>query len=216
MPMRASFLVDGFNMYHSLLALQEATRSRVKWLDLVTLCRAYLQAVRSAVGQPVELARVHYFSARPSFLVSRQPDKVRRYDTYIAALRHSGVEVHLARFKPKESVCPRCKQAFRRHEEKETDVAMAMAIVEVLVTGECDTVVLVTGDTDLIPALQATKRLLPRAKIGVAFPHLRHNNELEAAAHYSFKIDPRDVRRAQFPPTIPLPDGSVLRKPAPW
>ena len=39
---RASFLVDGFNVYHSLDQLQRASGASVKWLDLRKLCKAYL------------------------------------------------------------------------------------------------------------------------------------------------------------------------------
>ena len=214
--MKVSFLVDGFNMYHSLKQLQGVSKASVKWLDLIALCKAYLQAVRSEMSERVDLARVHYFSARPEFLAIRKPDTLLRYDTYIAALRHSGVVVHLAQFKSKDTTCPQCRHCFQRHEEKETDVAMAMKMIDVLVRNECDTVVLVTGDTDLLPAIKTVNSLLPRAKIGVGFPFRRHNNSLQQAANYSFKIGQKDIQRAQFPPEIVLPDGTKLTKPESW
>ncbi|HEX6938568.1 MAG TPA: NYN domain-containing protein [Longimicrobiales bacterium] len=216
MPKKVSFLVDGFNMYHSLKQLHGISKASVKWLDLVTLCKGYLQSVRAEIGERVDLAQVHYFSARPDFLAIRKPDTVFRYDTHIAAFRRSGVVVHLAQFKSKDTTCPQCKHRFRRPEEKETDVAMAMKMVEVLVRKECDTVVLVTGDTDLIPAIRTVNSLLPLAKIGVGFPFLRHNNSLREAANYSFKINQKDILRAQFPPEIVLPDGTKLTKPQSW
>lgn len=64
-------------------------------------------------------------------------------------------------------------------------MAMAMKLIEVIVRQECDTVVLMTGDTDLIPAIKTGNSLLPRTKIGVAFPLLRHNNSLQEAADYT-------------------------------
>jgi hypothetical protein len=74
-----------------------------------------------------------------------------------------------------------------------------MLLLEVLVTTECVTVVLVTVDTDLVPAVKSVKRLLPRSKVGAAFPFLRHNVELEQAVHCSFKINQKDIERSQFP-----------------
>src|SRR5690606_18364375 len=216
MPKTVSFLVDGFNMYHSLNELQGVSKASVKWLDLMALCKAYLPSVRSNIGEPVDLAKVHYFSARPDFLSAHKPNTLVRYDTYITALRHSGVVVHLAQFKIKDTTCPQCKHGFQRHEEKETDVAIAMKLIEVIVRQECDTVVLVTGDTDLIPAIKTVNSLLPRTKLGVAFPLFRHNNSLEEAANYSFKISQKNIQRAQFPREIVLPDGTKLRKPGSW
>lgn len=197
--MRVSFLVDGFNVYHSLDELNAMTGASVKWLDLRSLCGKYLQAVRGAVGERVDLAEVHWFSARPDHLAPRKPETVRRYDTYVEALRASGVQTHLSQFKRKDVRCPRCSNAFVRYEEKETDVAIATAMLEVLVRQECGTVVLVSGDTDLIPAVRTVNRLLPRSKVGVAFPFLRHNVDLAEAVAYSFKINQKDVMRAQFP-----------------
>ena len=109
-----------------------------------------------------------------------------------------------------------CGKSFVRHEEKETDVAMATKLLEVIVTNECDTAILVTGDTDLIPALKLVRRLLPRSAIGVMFPVFRHNIELAAEAHYSFKINQKDIQKAQFPVEIVRPDGLTLIKPRTW
>ncbi|TAH38286.1 MAG: NYN domain-containing protein [Planctomycetota bacterium] len=51
-------------------------------------------------------------------------------------------------------------QAYDRLEEKETDVAIAVAILEGMLDPAVDTIVLVSGDTDLVPALRAGKRLV--------------------------------------------------------
>jgi uncharacterized LabA/DUF88 family protein len=211
-----SFLVDGFNVYHSLDQLHKLTGASVKWLDMRKLCTAYLHAIRPHVGERVELAAVHYFSARPDFLLHRKPDTVARFDLYMRVLRDSGVQVNLSQFKRKDVTCRRCGASFTRHEEKETDVSMAMKLVEVLVTAECQTAVLVSGDTDLIPAIRTVNRILPRSPIGIAFPVLRHNIELERAANYWFKINQKDVQRAQFLAQLRLGDGTVLSKPRTW
>ena len=216
MPKRVSFLVDGFNVYHSLSELHELTGASVKWLDVKSLCSAYLHAVRNGVGDKVDLAAIHYFSARPDFLIPTKPDTVARYDLYMAVLRDSGVHVNLSQFKRKTTVCPECKKPFVRHEEKETDVAIAVKILDVLVRNECETVVLVTGDTDIIPAIRSANALLPRNKIGVAFPFMRHNNELERVANYAFKIQQKDLQKYQFPTTVTLAGGRLVSKPRTW
>lgn len=212
---RVSFLIDGFNLYHSLRELERLSRTRVRWLDLKRLCEAYLQAVRSAMGERVELASVTYFSALASHLVLNNPDVVKRHQTYVAALESTGVQVVLSRFKEKTVICPVCGSRFKRHEEKETDVALGLKLIELLARRECDTAVLMTGDTDLVPAIHTAKRMYPGNLVGVAFPFMRHNAELKIAADYSFNIGQRDVQRAQLPLQIPV-DGTVLTKPAAW
>ena len=212
---RAAFLIDGFNLYHSLRELERLTKSPVKWLDLTKLCSAYLHAVRSALGERVELASVTYFSALATHLVPNNPDVVKRHQTYIAALESTGVLVVLSRFKEKTITCPICGGRYKRHEEKETDVALGLRLIELLASGACDTVVLVTGDTDLVPAIRTAKRMHPANPVGVAFPLMRHNAELRAVADYSFNIGQRDVQRAQLPLQMQV-GGDVLTKPPAW
>ena len=180
------------------------------------LCEGYLQAVRSGVGERVELAQVHCFSALAEHLTARNPQVVERHRTYIRALEESGVTIQLSRFKRKDVRCPVCGKRFVRYEEKETDVAIGLKLVEVLATDECDTVVLVTGDTDMLAAIAAVRRLFPDRKIGVGFPFLRHNIELSEHADYNFKIDQRSLLKAQFPPRVRLRDGSEIVRPAGW
>jgi hypothetical protein len=100
-PNRVCFLVDGFNLYHSILeALAVNPATSMKWLDLISLCRSYL----SAISRDATLERVFYFSAPPYW----QPDKVARQAVYVAALRSTGAEVQLGRFKEKEATCYSC------------------------------------------------------------------------------------------------------------
>jgi hypothetical protein len=61
MELRVSFLVDGLNLYHSLVEVEKVSKARVRWLDLRKLCASYLHAVRSAVGQRVDLAAINYY-----------------------------------------------------------------------------------------------------------------------------------------------------------
>ncbi len=77
-----------------------------------------------------------------------------RHKTYIWCLEHSGVIVELHRFKKSLTFCQKCNQTFNRREEKETDVAIAARLLEILFLDKFDTVVLVTGDTDVVPAVQ--------------------------------------------------------------
>jgi len=89
-----------------------------------------------------------------------------------------GIEPIMGRFKPKDVDCPVCNAVFVKHEEKETDVAIATKLLEVLSLKQCETVVLVTGDTDLVPAIKIAKSLFPGNIVLFAFPFARKNKEL--------------------------------------
>lgn len=209
MPNRVCFLVDGFNLYHSIIEASEVQpAASMKWLDLLALCRSYL----SAIGRDATLERIFYFSALPEW----RPDKMARQAIYVAALKTTGVEVQLGRFKEKEVMCFSCGATFKRHEEKETDVAVAVKLMELFLLNACDTVVLVTGDTDLAPAIRTAKVRWPEKKVWALFPFGRHNAELKAIAHGHIKIKANAYLKSQLPNPIKISDGELLWKPTGW
>jgi hypothetical protein len=115
---RTSFLVDGFNLYHSLKQAQSALGGKcTRWLDLRALCSSYLPHI----GPTARLASIHYFSALAKHLQASKPQVTQRHLDYIACLEATGVLVELSKFKRKDSPCPHCGRMIRRHEEKETD-----------------------------------------------------------------------------------------------
>lgn len=211
---RVLFLVDGFNLYHSLADAQRDARGAcTKWLDLKRLCSSYLQVAGRVLGERASLERIDYFSAIPTH---RSQAKQGRHALYLRCLRGMGVHVELARFKGKHVYCPRCGAFFVSHEEKETDVAIGARLFEVCQSDEADTVVLMSGDTDLAPALRTCKRLYPHKVMFFAFPYKRRNVELAALAPESFAIKLRSVVRHQLPDPLILPDGTTISKPSNW
>ena len=57
---RTAFLVDGFNLYHSLVdASRDTGGVGTKWLDLRALCASYL----SGIGGGAQISQIVYFSA---------------------------------------------------------------------------------------------------------------------------------------------------------
>jgi len=196
---RTTFLIDGFNLYHSLKHANTDLRhlrkpDHTRWLDLRGLCRSYLHAI----GNQAQLEEIYYFSALAEHLEARNPDVTQRHRTYISCLEDTGIIVELNRFKAKEIRCPSCKQTFVRHEEKETDVSISVKLIEACVLNRCETAVLVTGDTDIAPAVRTIKRLCNEKKICFLFPYRRHNRELELIADGCFDINLKKIQKHQF------------------
>src|SRR6266568_532850 len=206
---RVCFLVDGFNVYHSVVAAQAGRKgASMKWLDLRALCESYL----SSIGGGATLQRVFYFSAYMDWI----PDKAARHATYVAALRATGVEVQLHRFKEKEVWCKVCKKAYVHHEEKETDVAIAVKLLELCAVDACETIVIVTGDTDLAPAIRTAKVLWGSKQIWVLFPFARHNAELKLIAHGHLKMKARRYLSYQLPNPVKVSATDLIWKPTTW
>lgn len=209
---RVTFLIDGFNLYHSIKDGDRNDTRSLRWLDLMAMCRSCLPIL----GKDARLQEVWYFSAYAEFLRSVKPQVVNRHRTYVAALESSGVRVSIGRFKEKDIWCSGCNRALKAHEEKETDVAIAAKILELFHTDACDTVVLVSGDTDLLPAIRTAQRLFTEKEIVVAFPDKRANAQLRQAVPFSFKIRRERYARNQFPEEIQLASGRIVKKPAGW
>jgi len=213
--MRIIFLIDGFNLYHSLKHASRDLRlggTGTRWLNIRAMCESY----RYIIGRTAIISSIYYFSALATHLEGTKPDVTRRHRRYIECLEDTGITVELGRFKAKEVHCTSCHAIMIRHEEKETDVAIAVKLLEVCILDQCDTAVIMTGDTDLAPAIRTVRRLCPDKQIWVGFPYHRHNAELKLLAHRSFDIKKEQYTKHQFPDPYRLTSGRLLAKPAQW
>jgi uncharacterized LabA/DUF88 family protein len=209
---RAIFLVDGFNLYHSIISLQRVTNIKAKWLNINSLCTSYLHLL----GKSATLEKIYYFSSIPNYLSNYAPDKIIRHNLYIKCLEDSGVCVELGRFKKKDTYCPLCKGTFIKHEEKETDVAIGARAIEILHSNLCEIVVVVSGDTDLIPIINTGKSLFKDKKIVFCFPFQRAPQELKNIAPGSFSISKNQYINHQFANPLILKSGETISKPKTW
>lgn len=209
------YLVDGFNVYHSLRELGQICGQQVKWLDLRRLLENYSSKLRDQFHDRVDIGEIRYFSALAEHLTTTDRDVVNRHLAYISALESTSVEVILSRFKRKDVKCPHCGNSYARYEEKETDVAIAVGLIEAFTKG-ADGAVIVSGDSDLAPGIKAARTLFPHKKIGVAFPFARRSTELQQLADFTFFLQQRDIQRAQFPTEVELPGGGTVTKPNRW
>lgn len=210
---RTAFLIDGFNLYHSVRrAGRELNGATTKWLDIHSLCKSYLYVL----GPTHRIERIFYFSALAKHLEATNPDVTKRHRDFIKCLESTGIVVELARFKEKEIWCPFCNQRIVRHEEKETDVAISVKLMELFCLDLCDTAILMTGDTDVAPAVRTAKRLFPKKQIGFAFPYGRKDKELAQIADVHFNIKKQRYIAHQFLDPVVLPSGQIIMKPSTW
>jgi len=210
---RTTFLVDGFNVYHSVV---EASRSlggvSTKWLDYRSLLSSYL----AAIGAGATLEEIYLFTAFATFLEQSRPGVVARHRAYIECLEATGIKPVMGRFKSKFVHCSACKANVMHHEEKESDVAIGVKVMELLHADRADTLVLVTGDTDVAPAIRTAITLFPTKRICVALPFRRENQELANLVSKHFKIRKEAYSRHQLPDPFTLPSGRTVPKPKGW
>lgn len=170
MAVRVSAFVDGFNLYHALSALKA---DHLKWLDLNSLCKEF------APSPQYQISDIYYFTAFATW----RPDPFRRHRQYVKAMQARGVTVVLGRFKEKDSGCLQCGSTWTRHEEKETDVNLAIYLLDKAYTNTFDRALVVSADSDLAPAIKMVKSRFPQKQIRVLTPvGRRHSWDLVNAA----------------------------------
>lgn len=198
--MRIAFYIDGFNVYHVI----DEYCPKYKWLDLHKM-------VKSVIPASVDITGVYYFSA----LACWKPDRVKRHETYIKALNASGVSVILGRFKRKERLCSICNKEYPAHEEKQTDVNIALKMFEDAMDDQFDRAVIVSGDTDFVPIISTLRRRFVGKQIGVMLPIGSHASALKKVADFSIKMKRKHLTLNQFPEIVETPTGSIS-KPNEW
>jgi uncharacterized LabA/DUF88 family protein len=218
MSRRVCFLIDGFNLYHSLAqACAETGDPSLKWLDLVGLSKDCLHLVDKAA----ELQSIHYFTAIPEHLHKTDPERLHRHKTYLRAITAHGrfrPEVHFGRIQ-QQSVRVNTdtgQREGRLWREKGTDVALAMTMVEMLASGAADDAIIISGDADYLPAARSAMRMFPQASIRFGFPRGRTSTELLKATPLSFTFTTASYARHQLPESVQLPSGKWIHRPTQW
>lgn len=154
--MRSSFFIDGFNFYH---ALRRLDGPHLKWVNLRTL-------MERQTSKSETISKVYYFSAYADWL----PGPRRRHERYVAALAAADVEIILGNFKKKDRYCSYCKTVTVGHEEKETDVNIALCMLNEAYKDTYDRAYLVSRDSDLKPAIAMVRNEFPAKEVVVVAP----------------------------------------------
>ena len=207
------FLIDGFNVYHSLESVFRKEGICYKWLDLHSLCKSFIYLF----GSDAVLGKVYYFTSIASY--TQNVEKIRRHQNYIRCLKSSGINIVTGRFKNKEQYCPNCKTKFQAHVEKQTDIDIASKLFELLFfckENQGESFCIVTGDTDIVPAIKTAKKLQPELDIRFAFPVGRMSKELKKLAPLSFNLRSGHYKANQLKDPYKLQDGMFIKKPATW
>lgn len=200
---RVAFFIDGFNLYHALKEKPEYAKH--KWLNLAALAKCY-------VRKDQQISKVFYFTAYATW----NTDKMARHQLLVRALESVGVEVVLGKFKFKERFCTNCKTKYPTVEEKETDVNIAINLFRAAVLDQYDTAIIVSGDSDLIPSVRAVKATFPTKQVGVIIPIGRSAEDLKQNCHFRFRMKEKHLSSCQFPESIDLGGGTVLKRPPTW
>jgi uncharacterized LabA/DUF88 family protein len=195
---RVCVYIDGFNLYHAIEALKNPV---LKWVSYRTLAESFLRS-----GE--ELSRVCFFTA----VLTWDKEKQARHKNFIKAQKACGVEVIESNFRRTMRHCRLMDRYCPRHEEKQTDVAFALAVYSDAIKGLFDRAVLITADSDQVPLVRSLRRDFPEKKITLAAPPERGGEarELGAAVHERIPITVGRLSGCRLPRTITDERGRTI------
>ena len=216
---KAAFFIDGFNLYHSLDTRKDFRK--YKWLDLWRFSKLILLPNE-------ELTDVYYFTAYTDW----NPDRKKRHQVYVLMNESVGCKVVLGKFLKKDRTsmvkCNNpcrsgreefCKKKFTSHEEKMTDVNIAVNIVKAAAMQTYESNYLLSGDNDLRPALETAREISPSLRIRVVLPiNAQAKTLMDFCKEHSFKyirIKQKALSDARFSDPFTVGD-TPYSKPAHW
>ena len=155
------------------------------------------------------IENIYYFSAYADWL----PGPRSRHEQYVAALQAVNVEVILGNFKRKDRYCKNCRSTSVGHEEKETDVNIALCMLNEAYKDSYDRAYVVSRDSDLKPAIAMVRNEFPHKEIlVVAPPHFGHSTDLLSVASGKRKISKTQIEQCLFPEVVIDFGGNVAAK----
>jgi uncharacterized LabA/DUF88 family protein len=194
-PARKMFFIDGFNLYHAIkreIKLDNNLRC-CKWLDLEKLCGNFIKPNKEI------LTKVVYFTA-----LSWEHNARERQRVFISALNKccKKLDIVYGQFRERDKKCSLCNGIFKTHEEKLTDVNLAITLFENAMKDTFDIAVIVSGDSDLIPIIRAIKNNFPAKQIGVLPPIGNIATGLRVEANFVHRMKKRNLLTSQLPDDI--------------
>lgn len=199
---RVIAFIDGFNLYHSIS--RNKSFRKYKWLNLAKLIRCF-------VTSKDEIRSIYYFTAYANWV----PDRAKRHKHYVRVLEHKKVEPVFGEFKVRDRYCSNCKTKFETHEEKETDVNIAVKLFQTAVDDQFDTALIVSGDSDLVPAIRAVKESFPHKSVKVVIPPGIYAENLKRASDAHMKIKEKHLKTSQLEDPVVI-NGVELFCPSEW
>jgi len=209
---RVMAYIDGYNLYHGLVDLAEGPYGKpnpklnyLKWLDLRSLIQAFTSKSKE------ELVKIYYFSAYATW----KPDALSRHRAYVAALESTGITVVMGSFKKKLAVCKACNVQYSKHEEKETDVNIALKLLRDAMEKSFDKAIIVTGDSDIKPAIREVKEYDPNLTIAALLPNSRFfaSEDLKSVCDSASKFGIKHIKKSLLPETITTQSGAIIECP---
>ncbi len=206
--------IDGFNLY---FGLREAGYKRYYWLNILSLISSY-------VRKEQQLEYVNYYTAR---INGRDVKRQKRQEIYLRAIetlqktriiygRYQDKDIDCPYYLTQPPICNNCPGKFHFDNEKQTDVNIAIDLINDARDNKFDLAILITGDTDLIPAIKYVKEQCKNKHVFVIFPPNRNNVDVGKTASAKEVLGRKKLKDHQFPDHLADKMGDQIQRPSLW
>lgn len=207
---RVAVYIDGFNLYH---AIDNLEKPHLKWLNVSKLAKLLIKP------KTQQIVGVKYFSALGNhFSGTPKVHRLTRHREYVSALLAKGVDVHLGNFAKRDlhygDGGGRYRAKWRRYEEKQTDVGIAVHLVHDAHRNFFDRALVVSLDTDMLPAFRIMLSAFPaKPVVCVAPPSRPHHRDIQNLGIELDNIKLSQLEKALFGATVTCAGVCVARRP---
>lgn len=207
---RVAIYIDGFNLYH---AIDNLEKPHLKWVNIRKLATLLIKPKSQC------LVDVRYFSAFGNhFSGTTKVHRLTRHREYVKALEAKGVLVHLGNFAKRDlhygERSGRYKAKWRRFEEKQTDVAIAVQLIHDAHMDKFDRALIVSLDTDMLPAFRIMQAAFPaKSVVCVAPPNRPHHRDIQNLGIELDNIKVSQIEKALFGATVTKAGVCVAKRP---
>ena len=214
-------LIDGYNLYHSLLAIEEETGQKVRWLDVRKLSELLLNRI---FPPKCPFPHILFFTAHCKH---KGEAHVERQKDYHLCLKRKNISVVVDGTWAKKDVVmahhfnneiwplkPYLKKKYKMaptHIEKGTDVSMAAHLMHLGPMAKW--VCVISGDADLMPAIELFGAVYPKINFGLARPFGRETRKMNMKN--CTNISPEDCISCLLPDPAPSKKRNIP-KPKHW
>lgn len=212
---KVNFYIDGFNLYHNAFKKHKVNTSKgiivagwpdLRWQDLYKLMEQFINPKTEIINT------IYYFSAIPDWI----PSKAEKHQNYIKAVETRKINIILGKFKEKHKTCPLCKGLYISHEEKESDVNIAINLLSDVLLKKCDIAYLVSGDSDMVPSLKKAKSIAnSQIRLGLILPPYQKGADLKRHVDFYKKITRKHLTKSLLPYKVEV-EKKILCAPKDW
>lgn len=198
---RAALYVDGFNIYHAIDAL---ARPHLKWLNLKRVGELIIPQ------RTQRLDRVVYCTA----WYPGDQQKRWRHQQYLNALAAVGVECQFGHYVHEDMSCKNCSHVWRKPTEKETDINLAVSLINDAWLDIYDHAYLITADSDQAATARLFQKQFPNKKrTTVAPPGRNFSVHILNFAHGKITLTEEILERCLFESVVINPAGNGGHRP---